>query len=1016
MSAFSRVVRSILLFSLFLALPLLAQQTGALHGRVTATDGSALPGVTVEASANVLPTPRTTLTDSNGEYRMPQLIPGNYKLTFTLAGMQTVSRNVSVQLGQDIDIDAALGMAGVEETITVTAAASLVDKESTELQSGLGEQQIRELPVAQDYKDLQKLIPGVQVTNDDFRGPSAGASGQDNVYKFDGVNVTMPLFGILNAEPATHDIAQVTVVKGGAKAVDFNRAGGFLIDSVSKSGTNKFSGEVSYQLMNNGFIADQAGSTNSRYLEDRDWTTVSLGGPIIGDQLFFYGSYYRPTRERSNQANLYGDLPKYESTRNEEFGKLTWTPAQSWLINGSYRYSNRKDTSGDDFGTRNAGTTGNGSVTKFQVGTLEISDVINTRSYATAKFTDYRNPGIQTADHSVNGVTISTALGTHLDINNLDTLGRFTVPAPGSNAAANAFFQAYIDKYGYVQNGVRTGGGRVGFGPFLNDDDDFYRKSGQVGYNLTLGSATQHDLHAGYQRYEDSEDRFQTSNGWGDISIQGGATNCTAAVCGSVKPIFFTAFFSPQTTGAVPTIHSEFHSQAFEFNDTIRMNNWSFNVGVMASNDTLYGQGLAKANNLAGYTKSPGTKYKMFEVPWRKMIQPRLGATWAYNGSDTLYASYARYNPAANSDARAASWDRNLVGSINAYFDASGNLIGVDPVTSSSGKLFVPDIDPPQVNEYMLGTAQQINNHWSARLYGRYRRGDHFWEDVPNNSRVCYKVGPGATGGQCIATSVPSDAPGGVPRQPYIPDLPARLAAIGSGSSYVIAELDGAFTKYYEATAESEWNSGPMFIRGSYTWSHYYGNFDQDNTTVVNDAAAFIGSSFIGDGAGRQVWNNRYGDLRGDRRQLLKVMGTYTLPWRASAGAFFNYQSGQPYELWSFLPYNPELTTSSSDSSRFAEPAGRRHTPSHTNVDLNYTQNLPLPRGLNLQFVFDMFNLFDKQTGYNFENRVGTLGTCTAAGPGCLATEINDAPFVKTPFARSFYGPRRYQLGLRVQF
>ena len=82
----------------------------------------------------------------------------------------------------------------------------------------------------------------MQYTQDTTRGPSAGGSGQDNVYKFDGVNVTLPLFGTLSAEPASHDIAQVTVVKGGAKAIDFNRAGGFAIDSVSKSGTSRFTG------------------------------------------------------------------------------------------------------------------------------------------------------------------------------------------------------------------------------------------------------------------------------------------------------------------------------------------------------------------------------------------------------------------------------------------------------------------------------------------------------------------------------------------------------------------------------------------------------------------------------------------------------------------------------------------------------------------------------------------------------------------------------------------------------
>ena len=58
------------------------------------------------------------------------------------------------------------------------------------------------VPVGQEYRDLIKLIPGVQYTQDSTRGPSSGSSGQDNVYKFDGVNVTLPLFGTLSAEPA----------------------------------------------------------------------------------------------------------------------------------------------------------------------------------------------------------------------------------------------------------------------------------------------------------------------------------------------------------------------------------------------------------------------------------------------------------------------------------------------------------------------------------------------------------------------------------------------------------------------------------------------------------------------------------------------------------------------------------------------------------------------------------------------------------------------------------------------
>src|SRR5688572_16116262 len=98
-----RIVRLVCLSLLLLgSLSAFAQQTGALHGTVTAIDGSALPGVTVEAKSNVLPQPRVTITDHNGDFRLPALVPGTYTLDFSLAGMQSATRRAQVQLGQDI--------------------------------------------------------------------------------------------------------------------------------------------------------------------------------------------------------------------------------------------------------------------------------------------------------------------------------------------------------------------------------------------------------------------------------------------------------------------------------------------------------------------------------------------------------------------------------------------------------------------------------------------------------------------------------------------------------------------------------------------------------------------------------------------------------------------------------------------------------------------------------------------------------------------------------------------------
>ena len=91
---------------------------------MTASDGSVLPGVTVEARSDVLPGPRVTITAANGEYRLPALPPGTYTLTFTFSGMQSVTRSAQVQLAQDTVADAALGVSGIEETVTVTAEAT----------------------------------------------------------------------------------------------------------------------------------------------------------------------------------------------------------------------------------------------------------------------------------------------------------------------------------------------------------------------------------------------------------------------------------------------------------------------------------------------------------------------------------------------------------------------------------------------------------------------------------------------------------------------------------------------------------------------------------------------------------------------------------------------------------------------------------------------------------------------------------------------------------------------------
>jgi hypothetical protein len=185
-------------------------------------------------------------------------------------------------------------------------------------------------------------------------------------------------------------------------------------------------------------------------------------------------------------------------------------------------------------------------------------------------------------------------------------------------------------------------------------------------------------------------------------------------------------------------------------------------------------------------------------------------------------------------------------------------------------------------------------------------------------------------------------------------------------------------------------------VRGSYTRSRYYGNFDQDNSTVTtsNDANIFIGSSNIGDGPGRQLWDNRLGTLRGDRPNAFKLYGSYNLPWNASAGTYIVAQSGQPWEKWDYSLYSA-LTTSTSETIKYAEPAGSRRAPSHAQMDVKYLQNFQFAKTRTAQIDIDIFNIFNSQTGYNIDPRVH------AAGFGQ---------------PQSFFDPRRAQIAFRLLF
>ena len=132
---------------------------------------------------------------------------------------------------------------------------------------------------------------------------------------------------------------------------------------------------------------------------------------------------------------------------------------------------------------------------------------------------------------------------------------------------------------------------------------------------------------------------------------------------------------------------------------------------------------------------------------------------------------------------------------------------------------------------------------------------------------------------------------------------------------------------------------------------------------------------------------------------MFKAYGSYKLGWDSSIGAFVTAQSGQAWEAWSYLPY-AALTTSTSETIKYAEPAGSRRTAGHAQLDLNYTKSVKLDKARRLQFALEIFNVFNSQTGYNPDPR----------------EHIGTAPNPTFGVMQSFFDPRRGQVTAKFIF
>ncbi|MHB0970247.1 MAG: TonB-dependent receptor [Thermoanaerobaculia bacterium] len=295
-----------ILVSVSLTLAPIAQAqvtTGALTGSVTTKeDGSALPGVTVEAVHVPTGTRYSAITGSNGRYTIPNVrVGGPYTVTANLEGFQQATVNrIEVGIGTPTDVPVVMGLAGLTEAITVTAVADeIINPNRTGSSSSVAEEQIEILPtVNRSLQDFARTNPYFSVDPMDFSATRITVAGRNNRYnsiQIDGA-VNNDLFGLADTgtpggqtdtQPISLDaIQQLQLV---VSPYDV-RQGGFTgggMNAVTRSGSNNWSGSVFGSRRDPDFVGD---GPLDRPIADfsQDQYGARLGGPIIKDTLFFF--------------------------------------------------------------------------------------------------------------------------------------------------------------------------------------------------------------------------------------------------------------------------------------------------------------------------------------------------------------------------------------------------------------------------------------------------------------------------------------------------------------------------------------------------------------------------------------------------------------------------------------------------------------------------------------------------------------------------------------------------------
>jgi TonB dependent receptor/Carboxypeptidase regulatory-like domain/TonB-dependent Receptor Plug Domain len=913
--------------------------SGAIAGTVK-QGATALPGVTIEVRSPALQGVRTAVTDATGGFRFTLLPPGHYNLTATLSGFNPVTQNnVAVELNHTVTLEVALSTAA-SETLTVVGTAPVVDVTSNISGANITAETMRSLPIGRNFVAAAQVAPG---TSADNAGTTVyGSSGAENEYIIDGLNTTSIGLGQQGKRLNPDFVQEVEVMTGGLPA-EYGRLTGGAINAVTKSGSNELHGDV--------FGYDEGGSLFSKNstaprLPTTSTTVVDvnrrydygadLGGYFIKDRLWFYGAYDRVSEK---------DISTRINTALVAPGGFT-VPVGGTLPSSLTRnlYAGKLSL----------------ALTSSQLFNFSVLGDPSTNSgaiFAIAGPPSTFNGEIKTGGDDYTG-RYSGVFGTNWNIN------------------AEAGRHNETQKYGGAGTGIARVSDRTqvpnvlsgGFGLF--QDQDYQRDIVKADVSAFFGS---HQFKIGGDQEKIKAVNSNTESGGAFIFKR-----CT------------TALVNNTCTGTVYYTHEAYIndlSPSLNKNDSSTFSSNILNPLASSPEDTstaLYAQDQWKV--LANFTLNVGLRLEQQKVGDRTgataidlkhNLSPRLGVIWdpANNGRTKVYANYGRFYENIPMDINFRAFGGELQLDSNNFDATPTNFVPAAVCSAtvttncvpalSAGKPFrflgggTEPVDPKlkgqYIDEFLFGGDYEIAPNLAIGVKGTYRDLGNVIEDFLIGSTGEYLIAnPGSGTGATGATFLGDVVKYGKAKRTY---------------------------KGVEFHAQKRFSNNYQFF-GSYVWSQLKGNYDGTFQSSTGQLDPNINSAF--DYADFLVNNN--GFLSNDRTHQVKFYGSYTfsngMAKGLDLGVGAHWESGVPLTAQgyavSYRNYEYYLT------SRGALGRG----PSDYEADLHAGYPIPVV-GSRVSLLLDVFNVFNRQSATNVDQRYNLSSDPACAGIPSAATQCN---------------------------